>query len=468
MKAQRRVSDERRPRPVRKPRPAPSELNLDFVRELRQVVATGLSARRQDDEVTGRPAMSPEDQRQYAWQLISDALASEAHDRVQAGEQPLEMADEDRIAQAVYDALFGPLGPVLGQLLEDASITDIHANGFDRVWVIRADGSKEPGPAIAASDAEMTELIRNAAARAGLGERRFDAGSPQLDLRLPDGSRVSAVRELSARPVLSIRRHRFMRVTLADLRQAGTVDVGLEEFLRAGVLADKNFIISGATGVGKTTLLRAMADGIPANERILTIENTLELGLDQFPDVHSDVVAFEAREPNTEGEGAVTMAELVRRSLRHAPDRVIVGEVLGDEIVPMLNALSQGNAGSICTIHANSSEGVFRRIATYAVQSPEHLDLVATNQLIAGAIDYVVFMSSSYEEGPAGRYRHRFVSSVREVVDADDRLVVSNEIFRPGPDGRAVPGSPARSLDDVIAAGFDESLFDRAQGWWDE
>ena len=168
-----------------------------------------------------------------------------------------------------------------------------------------------------------------------------------------------------------------------------------------------------------------------------------------------------------EGEGAVTMAELVRRSLRHAPDRVIVGEVLGDEIVPMLNALSQGNAGSICTIHANSSEGVFRRITTYAVQSPEHLDVMATNQLIAGAIDYVVFMSSSYEDSRGGRYRHRFVSSVREVVDADDRLVVSNEIFRPGPDGRAVPGSPVRSLDDIVDAGFDRSLLDRAEGWWE-
>ena len=443
------------------------QLNLDLVRELRQVVATGLSAKRQDDEGTGRRAMRPEDQHQYAWQLISDALGAEAHARIQAGMEPFDVDEEDRIAQAVYDALFGPLGPVLGQLLEDSSVTDIHANGFDRVWIIRADGTKELGPAIAASDAEMTELIRNAAARAGLGERRFDAGSPQLDLRLPDGSRVSAVRELSARPVLSIRRHRYMQVSLGDLRAAGTLDVALEEFLRAGVLADKNFIISGATGVGKTTLLRAMADAIPPAERILTIENTLELGLDQFPDAHPDVVAFEAREANTEGEGAVAMAELVRRSLRHAPDRVIVGEVLGDEIVPMLNALSQGNAGSICTIHANSSEGVFRRIATYAVQSPEHLDVAATNQLIAGAIDYVVFMSSSYEDSRGGRYRHRFVSSVREVVDADDRLVVSNEIFRPGPDGRAVPGSPVRSLDDIVDAGFDRSLLDRAEGWWE-
>ena len=442
-------------------------LDLDLVRDLRQAVAAGLSARRQADEHAGRVHMTADDQHQYAWELIVDALGDEARDRVENGSEPLALEDEDRISQAVYDALFGPLGPVLGQLLEDPSITDIHANGFDQVWIIRADGSKESGPPIASSDVELTELLRNAGARAGLGERRFDAGSPQLDLRLPDGSRVSAVRDLSARPVLSIRRHRYMQVTLDELRQAGALDRALESFLRAGVLAQKNFVIGGATGVGKTTLLRAMADAIPANERILTIENTLELGLDQFPEAHPDVVAFEAREANTEGEGAVTMAELVRRSLRHAPDRVIVGEVLGDEIVPMLNALSQGNAGSICTIHANSSEGVFRRIATYAVQSPERLDLEATNQLTAGAVDYVVFMASSYEDRRGGRYRHRFVSSVREVLDADDRMVVSNEIFRPGGDGRAVPGSPARSLDDLVDAGFDEELLDSAGGWWD-
>jgi Flp pilus assembly CpaF family ATPase len=442
-------------------------LNLVLVRELRQGVAAGLTARRQADEASGRESMSRDHQQQLAWELIADALASEARARIQDGEEPLSLEEEDRVGQAIYDALFGALGPVLGRLLEDESITDIHANGYDHVWIVRADGTKEPGPAIAGSDAEMIELIRNAAARAGLGERRFDAGSPQLDLRLPDGSRVSAVRDLSARPILSIRRHRYQKVALADLRGLGTIDMALEGFLAAVVSGDQNCIVSGATGVGKTTTLRAMADVISPEERIITIENTLELGLDQFPESHPDVVAFEAREANTEGQGAITMAELVRRSLRHSPDRVIVGEVLGDEIVPMLNALSQGNAGSICTIHANSSEGVFRRISTYAIQSPEHLDVEATNQLIAGAINFVVFLSSRWEQRGERRYRHRFVSSVREVVDSDGRLVVSNEVFRPGPDGRAVPGSPVRSIDQLVDAGFDETLLDRPDGWWD-
>ena len=160
------------------------------------------------------------------------------------------------------------------------------------------------------------------------------------------------------------------------------------------------------------------------------------------------------------------MAELVRRGLRMDPDRVIVGEVLGDEVLSLLNAMSQGNDGSLCTIHANSSEGVFRRIASYAIQSPERLDVVATNLLVAGAINFVVFIDSRYEVRRDGRTRRRFVSSVREVVDADDRLVISNEVYRPGPDGRAVPGAPMRHLDELVGAGFDVGYLDRADGWW--
>jgi Flp pilus assembly CpaF family ATPase len=225
-------------------------------------------------------------------------------------------------------------------------------------------------------------------------------------------------------------------------------------------------VVGGGTGVGKTTLLRALADVIPSSERLVTIENTLELGLDQFPDSHPDVVALEAREANAEGLGAITMADLVRRGLRMDPDRVIVGEVLGDEILSLLNAMSQGNDGSLCTIHANSSEGVFRRIASYAIQSPERLDVVATNLLIAGAVNFVVFIDSHYEVRRDGRTRRRFVSSVREVVDADDRLVISNEVFRPGADGRAVPGAPLRGIERLVDAGFDESYLDRPTGWW--
>jgi pilus assembly protein CpaF len=446
------------------PRPAPAAASFELVRRLREQVANQLAERRKEDEVGGRPALTQPARQALAAELIDSELAALAKGRIEGGETRLDMEAEETLAQAVYDALFAAAG--LQRLLEDESVTDIHANGCDVVFVRRADGSKEREAPIAASDDEMVELIRTMGARMGLGERRFDIGNPQLDLRLPDGSRLSAVMAVSARPTLSIRRHRFMKVTLEDLVGLGAIDEALASFLAAAVYSRKNVVVGGGTGVGKTTLLRALADVIPASERLVTIENTLELGLDQLPESHPDVVALEAREANTEGEGAISMAELVRRGLRMDPDRVIVGEVLGAEVLSLLNAMSQGNDGSLCTIHANSSEGVFRRIGSYAIQSPERLDVVATNLLIAGAVNFVVFIDSRYEVRRDGKTRRRFVSSVREVVDADDRLVISNEVFRPGPEGRAVPGAPIRCLDVLVQAGFDERYLDSADGWW--
>jgi len=254
----------------------------------------------------------------------------------------------------------------------------------------------------------------------------------------------------------------------------GTFDEEVASLLGAAVRAQKNIVISGAMDSGKTTLLRALAREIPPRERIVTIEQALELGLDAVPHRHPDMVALEARPANVECEGLISVADLVRRALRMNADRVIVGEVLGDEVLPMLNAMSQGRSGSMCTIHSDSSAGVFRRIASYAVQSRERLPLEATNLLIAGAIHFVVHLDSEIGDdiGPtgddhsdpsvwmmaddqddagrcrefvAGKPRQRFVSSIREVVDADGVQVISNEVYRPATDRRAVAASPLRS-----------------------
>jgi hypothetical protein len=270
---------------------------------------------------------------------------------------------------------------------------------------------------------------------------------------------------------------------------------------------------------GKTTLLRALASVIPPRERLVTIEQSLELALDRDDARHPDIVALEARPANLEGEGMVGVADLVRRALRMNADRVIVGEVLGDEILPMLNAMSQGRSGSMCTIHSDSSAGVFRRIASYAVQAPERLPLEATNLLVAGAVHFVVFLdiedpdvtdngyddaytrvppswsasdlaaradrtdrtdrtdradvvgANAYEDsddigsGRANRpvwfagpsRRQRFVSSIREVVDAEGTQVISNEVFRPGQDRRAELGAPLRpeTLRDLVRHGYE-------------
>jgi pilus assembly protein CpaF len=435
-------------------------VDTGLVGRLRAEVADQLEARLRADEATGRPRMRPADQRQFGRQLINQALEAEARAALAAGRPVLDADAEEALAQAVHDALFG-LGR-LQRLLDDPKIENINANGCDRVFVRYADGTRAQADPIADSDAELVELIRLAAARMGLAERRFDLSAPRLNLQLPDGSRLFAVMAVAARPALSVRRHRYLRLTLDDLVATGTLDVALRGFLAAAVRARKNLIVCGDTGAGKTTLLRALATEIPPEERLVTIEDALELSLDRYPELHPDVVALEAREPNVEGEGEVTQADLVRWALRMSPDRVLVGEVRGDEVLPMLNAMSQGTDGSMCTLHASSSAGAFGKLAAYAIQAPERLPLEATNLLVANAVHFVVFLA---HDRRAGR---RTVASVREVSGAEGPLVVSNEVFRPGPGSRAVPGAPlqAATLEQLMDGGLDPSLLDRPGGWW--
>jgi pilus assembly protein CpaF len=442
-----------------------------------------------DDLATaGARELALADRRELARQLALTRLRNWAAERVALGETPIDPSEEQRMAQGLLDALFG-LGR-LQTLVDDPEIENIDVNGCDRVWVTYSDGRKALVGPIADSDAEVVETLRSAAARFGLSERRFDTANPELDLRLPDGSRLSALMSVVSRPAISIRRHRYVDLSLADLESLGTVDAFLHSLLAAAVRARKNIVVGGAMNSGKTTLVRALSAEIPARERVVTIEQAFELGLDAMPNRHPDLVALEARNANAEGEGEVTMARLVRRALRMNADRVIVGEVLGDEVLPMLNAMSQGRSGSMCTIHADSSSGIFRRLASYAVQARERLPLESTNMLIAGSIQFVVFVdvvdTGTYGRNPDTQYlswripdqsgesghgpslfeavpRQRYVASVREVVDAEGLHVISNEIYRRDRETGAVGGAPLRSatLDELVEHGF-EPASDRA------
>lgn len=430
-----------------------------LVRRLRTDVAEKIATQRRDDAVLGL-AMSPEDERQYARSLISRALAEHARVELEAGRAPPAPHEEEEIAAAVHAALYG-VGR-LQPLLDDPMVENIDINGCDRVFVGYADGREVLLDPVAETDDELVELVQTLAAYSGLSSRPFDTANPQLDLRLPDGSRLSAVMEVCRRPAVSIRRARLPKVFLSDLVGNGTMDEGLAAFLRASVAARKNIMIAGSTNAGKTTLLRALANEIPAHERLVTVERALELGLDEFPDLHPNAVAFEERLPNAEGQGRISMAALVRRSLRMNPSRVIVGEVLGDEIVTMLNAMSQGNDGSLSTIHANNSSEVFNRIATYALQAEERLPIEATHMLIAGAINFVIFVTRRNDYRAGGGLR-RYISSVREVNGIDGR-VVSSEIWAPGRDGRAVPAAPIQCLPDLEIVGYDPAMYGRWSG----
>lgn len=421
-----------------------------LVRRLRGQVAERLNQQRRRDEIAGRSAMSSEDERHYARSLIVQVLEDHAAAQISDGRVPPTAEEEERIASAIHAALFG-VGR-LQPLLEDPEVENIDINGYDRVFVGFADGTEELAAPVADSDEELIELIQILAANVGLTSRPFDAANPQLDLRLPDGSRLSAVMGVCQRPSLSIRRSRLGQVSLDDLVGTGTMSEEVASFLKSAVAARKNIMIAGATNAGKTTMLRAMAAQIPAHERLITVERALELGLDRFEEQHPNVVAFEERLPNSEGLGAVVMADLVRRSLRMNPSRVIVGEVLGDEIVTMLNAMSQGNDGSLSTIHANSSMEVFNRIATYALQAQENLPVEATHMLIAGSINFVVFLRKRNDRSSGGRMS-RVVESIREVTGVDGR-VLSSEVFALAPDGYARAKAPISCIDDLIQHGY--------------
>ncbi len=498
-------------------------------------VATHLRERVADDLAATPSSLGAEHRRELARQRIFhhlDDLGRTAAADAVAGLSP---EDERKLAQDVLDALFG-MGR-LQVLIDDPEVENIDVNGCECVWITRADGRKHRVGPVADSDDELVGLVRAAAVRFGLSERRFDASCPELDLRLPDGSRLSALMAVAERPVLSIRRHRHDDLSIDDLVALGTMDRDVASFLTAAVRARKNIVVAGAMNSGKTTLLRALASAIPPRERIVTIEQAFELSLDKHPSRHPDVVALEARPANLEGVGEITVAHLVRRALRMNADRVVVGEVLGDEVLPMLNAMSQGRSGSMCTIHADSSAGVFRRIASYAVQAPERLAVDAVNLLIAGSVDFVVYLDADVSDDacdagatvddpdhdlaardlaahhvgthdvsareaqgadgaghrgerhdgpersipmgddgeasgldrlgtrsatpggtdfPAPRRRRRVVSSIREVVDADGLQVVSNEVYRPGRDRRAMPCAPLRSetLAELVSAGY--------------
>jgi pilus assembly protein CpaF len=425
-------------------------MDHSVVKRLRGDVGDRLADQRRRDAASGLVPMSGEDERQFARALITQALEEYARSEITFGRPPPNAQEEEDLAAAIHAALFG-VGRIQ-PLLEDQQLENIDINGCDQVFLGYADGREELGDPVADSDAELIELIQVLAAYSGLSSRPFDTANPQLDIRLPDGSRLSAVMDVTLRPAVSIRRARMGKVFLADLVGNGTMTPDVGSFLAAAVAARKNIMIAGATNAGKTTLLRALANQIPPEERLVTVERALELGLDYFPELHPNVVALEERLPNMEGQGAISMADLVRRSLRMNPSRVIVGEVLGDEIVTMLNAMTQGNDGSLSTIHSNSSIEVFNRIATYAIQASERLPVEATHMLIAGAIDFVVFIEKRNEFSHGGRLR-RFVSSVREVTGVDGR-VLSSEVFSAGTDGRAAPHAPLSCASELAFYGY--------------
>ena len=385
-----------------------------------------------------------DEEREFARMAVHAELLRLAATRRAEGKSVLTIFDEDAISSAAIAQVLG-LGR-LQPLLEDDEISDIHVRGSCRVWVKLRNGQRETRDPIVDTDEELVELVRRAATRLSRQERRFDAGTPELNMQLPDGSRLFATMDVSLRPSLIIRRHRFEISSLNELRLRGLLTQELQDFLTAAVRARRNLVIAGGTGSGKTTLLRALINEVPPSERLVTIEDAYELGLDHFEHLHPDHDALQSRPANIEGQGEITLADLTRMALRMDPDRVIVGEVRGAEAFPMLLAMSQGNNGSMCTMHADSTRSVFPKLAAYVSMASTGLPIDTVNLLLASALHFVIYIDNSSD--------WRQVTSVREVVDSDGSNIISNEIFSIDNAGELIKAFPLREATREMLAKF--------------
>jgi pilus assembly protein CpaF len=409
-------------------------IDSDPVTGVTRAVLERLAEARTDRDRGRRQRLHDADERQFARQVIAGELDRLARERLAAGLDPMDLDAERVVMEAVLANAMGLGG--LQPHLDDHEIQDIHVRGAESTWLKRRDGSRCEAAPVVDTDDELVDLVRLVAARMGRSERRFDAASPELNFQLPDGSRLFAVMDVSTRPSLVIRKHLFSLSSLAELQDRGMMDRSLRSFLAAAVRARRNLIVTGGTGTGKTTLLRALINEVPRLERLVTIEDAYELGVDRFADLHPDHDALQARPANTEGQGEVTMLDLARMALRMDPDRVIIGEVRGGEAFPMVLAMSQGNNGSMCTLHADSSKSAFPKLAAY-VSMAAAIPVETVNLLVATAVHFVVHIDMV--DGV------RQVASVREVVDADGVHVTSNEIYAPAAHGQAAPAYPLRS-----------------------
>jgi pilus assembly protein CpaF len=312
----------------------------------------------------------------------------------------LPPADRAALRERVVRLATG-LGPI-DALLGDDSVDEVMVNGPGRVYIERA-GRVAATDVAFADEGELRHAIERILAPLG---RRVDEASPLCDARLPDGSRVNVViPPLSLEgPCLTIRKFRRRGFSLEELVANGTLDRSLADFLAACVRARAAILVSGGTGSGKTTTLNALSGAIPESERIVTIEDAAELKLRQ-----RHVVRLEARPPNLEGRGEVTIRQLVRNALRMRPDRIVVGEVRGPESLDMLMALNTGHEGSLTTVHANTPEDALRRVETLALMAGVGLPHEAVREQVAGAIDVVAHQA----RWPDGSRR---IESVCEVV----------------------------------------------------
>jgi pilus assembly protein CpaF len=330
-----------------------------------------------------------------------------------AEEAPLSPSERAQLERQIADDIlgYGPLEP----FLHDPSVTEVMVNGYDSLYVERA-GKIEETDASFLDDAHLLRIIDRIVSQVG---RRVDEGSPMVDARLPDGSRVNAIiPPLSLRgPSLTIRKFARDALSLDDLVGLGSLTPSTAEFLAHCVRGKLNVLISGGTGTGKTTLLNAVSANVPGDERVVTVEDAAELRLQQ-----RHVVSLESRPPNVEGEGEVRIRDLVRNALRMRPDRIIVGEVRGAEALDMLQAMNTGHDGSLTTIHANSARDALHRLEMLVLMAGVELPVKAIREQIAGGFDLLVHIARLVDGS-------RRITQITEIAGMEGDVVTLQDLF---------------------------------------
>jgi pilus assembly protein CpaF len=353
----------------------------------------------------------------YDRRLSEDDLRVRVQDQLQKAlareKAPLSAADKAQLVQDVSDDILG-YGPI-DRYLKDNDVTEVMVNGPHSIYVERS-GKIETVPAQFVDEDHLRRIIDKIVAQVG---RRIDEATPMVDARLPDGSRVNAVVHPLAigGPFLTIRKFAADPYTIEDLIGFGTMSPATARFLEACVVGRLNVIVSGGTGTGKTTTLNVLSSFIPDDERIVTIEDAKELQLNQ-----DHVLSMEARPPNIEGRGQVTIRDLVRNSLRMRPDRIVVGEVRGGEALDMLQAMNTGHDGSITTVHANSPRDSLSRLETLVLMAGVDLPVRAIREQVAGAVNLVI-QQARLKDGS------RRITAITEVAGMESDVITMQDLF---------------------------------------
>jgi pilus assembly protein CpaF len=357
-------------------------------------------------DLTKLQTLTPEQVHAEVSRLAEAVLAQEA--------MPLSVSERDRLVSDVQHELFG-LGP-LEPLLKDPTISDILVNKHDTIYIERR-GKLERTNVTFKDDEHLMRVIERIVSSVG---RRIDESSPMVDARLQDGSRVNAIIPPLAidGPVVSIRRFGSDPLKMAMLIENKALTKDIADMLQMVVHARLNILISGGTGAGKTTLLNALSAFIPENERIVTIEDSAELQLQQ-----PHTVRLETRPPNIEGRGEVTQRDLVRNALRMRPDRIVIGEVRGGEAIDMLQAMNTGHDGSLTTVHANTPRDALSRLETMIQMTGMRLSDRAMRQQVASALNLVVQVARMSDGA-------RRVTSISEITGMEGETITMQEIFQ--------------------------------------